>query len=227
MYRGKRLKKYSIPASLKRSPVLVAALAVTLLVTVAGTFAFLVDDDGPVKNQFIPSSVPNKVVEEFDGEVKDNVVIKNEGNIDAYIRAAVVVNWVDKDGNIYGTAPVEGEDGDYSMTWSGLATNGGWAKGLDGFYYYLSRVVPDGTTNVLFTDCKPLVDNTTQTTLNQPEGYSLSVEIVAQSIQADGVDAAGEHPVVLAWGVANGGSVTSVSGSAPDETLVINQATNG
>ena len=33
------------------------------------------------------------------------------------------------------------------------------------------------------------------------DGYTLHVEIVSQSIQAEGTDAVGVKPVVLAWGV--------------------------
>ena len=47
---------------------------------------------------------------------------------------------------------------------------------------------------MLFTDCAPVAANV-------PEGYSLSVEILAQTIQADGVDAKGNKPIELAWGV--------------------------
>ena len=51
-----------------------------------------------------------------------------------------------------------------------------------------------------------------------PTGYALSVEIITQTIQADGVDSNGEKTVVLAWGIQNGGSVT---GFLNDETTGI------
>ena len=44
----------------------------------------------------------------------------------------------------------------------------------------------------------------------EKDGYTLHVEIVSQSIQAEGTNAKGEKPVQLAWGVTiEDGSVTA------------------
>lgn len=193
MYRGRRVKRT------RKMTALLASLVLLLGVSVAGVVAFLVDSDGPVVNTFTPSSVPPEVVEEFDGEVKNDVQIQNNGNIDAHIRVSVVANWVKKDaqGNatddIDGSVPAPAEDTDYTLTWSGV-TAGTWKKGSDGYYYYVGRVAPGEKTSVLFTGCKPVDGKVTAE-------RTLSVEIITESIQADG-ESGGKTPVELAWGAA-------------------------
>ena len=183
MYQGKRMKKS------KKTMTLLASLVLVLGIVVAGTVAFLVTNTNPVVNTFTPSRVPNKVVETFDGNVKSDVKIKNEGDISAYIRVAVIANWV-KDGEIYGEQPVLGRD----YTISPETVGNGWVKSGD--YYYYTQSVPKGeTTDVLFDSIAPEEGKA-------PAGYSLSIEILSQSIQAKGKDSAtGKTPVMIAWGV--------------------------
>ena len=198
-----------------KAVILLASLAVLLMVGVTGTLAYLTAQPAPVINTFTPGNVDPSINETFDGTTKTNVSIKNEGNVNAYIRAAIVVTWVKKNGDsydVYSSRPVENTD--YQIT--GIDSN--WVKGSDGYFYYKVPVAASASTNDLFTECKPLVKTDTKKTQNQPEGYTLSVEILGQAIQADGVDSNGDKPVVLAWGTANGGSVKSVGN---DGTLSI------
>lgn len=169
--------------SMKKTLLIVAAVAALLAVAVGSTIAFLVDNDGPIVNTFKPSKVPSEVVEDFKGNVKKEVKIKNKGNIDAYIRAAVVFTWQNDKGEVYPETPVEGTD--YSITW----TKDDWFEGSDGFYYYKNKVAPSGTTKVLFTDCKPLE-------AAPADGYTLHVEIIGSAIQAEP-----DSAVKSAWSV--------------------------
>lgn len=182
MYQGKHVKKTNKPAALA------ASLVLALVVAVGGTLAFLSTNTEDVVNTFTPASVPPEIHEKFDGKTKSEVKIENTGEVDAYIRAAVVITWVDDEGNVYGELPKEGTD--YSISWE----LDGWKK--HGDYYYYTEVVPatDGQnfTGVLIKEIKQLKEKT---------GYELSVEILAQSIQADGVTSDGKKPVVDAWGV--------------------------
>ena len=175
---GKRVMK-------TKQPVALVALLVLLCCTVAGTLAYLVDSTDPVTNTFTPASVSTEVNEDFDGITKSNVTIKNTGNIDAYIRATVVVNWAsDKEvGVVSGTAPKEGTD--YTIEWTML----NWIKVGD-YYYYTQKVAANGATEQLFTNCK-LLDGA-----NVPDGYHLQVTILADGIQSEPADA-----VTQAWGV--------------------------
>lgn len=198
-----------------KAVILLASLAVLLMVGVTGTLAYLTAQPAPVINTFTPGNVDPSINETFDGTTKENVSITNEGNVNAYIRAAIVVTWVKEtnDGyEVYSSIPMEYADAtddikaDYQIT--GIDSN--WIKGSDGYFYYKVPVAASASTNYLFTECKPLVETDTKKTPNQPEGYTLSVEILGQAIQADGVDSTGVKPVVLAWGTNNGGSVVSV-----------------
>ena len=90
---GKRVMK-------TKKTVALVALLVLLCCTVAGTVAYLVTSTDPVTNTFTPASVTTEVEEEFDGTTKSDVQIKNTGDIDAYIRAAIIINWADKQGII-------------------------------------------------------------------------------------------------------------------------------
>lgn len=201
----------------KKAMALLTSMVLLVIGVTAGTIAFLTAQSDPVVNTFTPGRVPNEVVEEFENGVKNNVQIQNNGNVDAYIRAAVVVTWAELDdegnatGNVYHTVPVEGTD--YTVNWS----KEDWVPGADGFYYYTRRVAPQDVTGILFTECKPLYQEGTNASPNQPEGYVLSVEIMGQSIQADGLDSADNAPVIVSWGVPKG-SVESVNA---DGSLVI------
>lgn len=167
----------------QKPSVLLVALVLLLGAVVGTTIGYLFTNTDSITNTFTPSSVTVTITEKFEDNVKNDVQVKNTGDVDAYIRVAVVVTWQDKDGNIYPTAPVEGTD--YTVSYPG----NGWVKHTDGFYYYTSAVAPEASTGILLTDCQPVEDKT-------PDGYHLVVEILASAIQAKP-----ENAVADAWGV--------------------------
>ena len=171
----------------KKVILLAVSLMLILSAAIGGTVAYLIDQTGSITNTFTPAKVTPEVKEDFGNNVKNNVQITNKGDIPAYIRVKVVVTWKDAQGNVYGTAPKAGED----YTWTMLENSKWFSKG--GFYYYSEPVPAGETTNVLFTDCK-LKDD-----VKAPEGYSLSVDIHAQAIQAEPTTA-----VTSAWSVTVG-----------------------
>ena len=189
--------------------IVVTALALLLFVTVGSTLAYIFTKTEPVENKFDPSKVSCAVVENGNDPVssgnvpvssKKNVQIKNTGDTDAYIRVAVVINWMSEDGTkVWATKPVkstDGTDGDYTISY---AENTGWEKGSDGYYYYKNSVVPNGgVTEILITEAKVLKEA-------PQEGYYLSIEIVASAIQAKPTSV-----VTSQWGVtvANDGSIS-------------------
>lgn len=151
---------------------LLASLLLILGVIVGGTIAFLADRSGDVINTFTPSQVTTEVTEVIDGTTKSNVQIKNTGDTEAWIRAAVVVTWQDAAGNVYGKKPVEGTD--YS-----ILCGTGWRLGEDGFYYWLSSVAAGSETGNLIDSC------TTAKTITEGETtYYLAVEIIGSGIQS-------------------------------------------
>ncbi len=166
-----------------------SALAVCLLLTamlaIGGTLAYLFTQSDAVVNTFKPVTPDITVDEEFEGNVKKNVAIKNTGEVDSYIRAKVVITWQNADGEVYPLTPTVDNpatsevDGDYTITWSVSDTvvKDVWTKGSDGFYYYTSAVPVGGSTAALFTDATPL-------RACADENYTLHIEILSQSIQS-------------------------------------------
>jgi len=208
MYKGKHLK----PSSSRKKPVLLlTSLILLVTLSVSGTLAYLIASTSSVKNTFSAATVPIQVNEVVTDGVKNDVTIENIGSADAYIRAAVVANWVStEDNSVYGamiqacTDPTcdHGTCGkDYAISW----TQENWEEFPlgSGYYYYTEKVSPDQSTEELFTGCEPITTK---------DGYTLSVEVLAQSIQADGQDSDGNTPVELAWGV----TISSSGVSAAD-----------
>lgn len=174
---------------------LVLLLAVLSLIT--GTVAaYLAVSSNEIRNTFSAESQADPVVSEtFSRTKKENVRVQvGDPGYAVYVRAAIVVNWKNIEGDqekVWGVAP---QAGDYTLT-----LGDGWEKGADGFYYHLEPVASGGSTGVLIEECSPIAQ--------APEaGYTLSVEIITQTIQALGTTDDGEMPAVQnAWGVGVGG----------------------
>lgn len=190
---GKSIKRKSCKTAAKRRQSLAITLSVVLLVYMAigGTLAYLVIRTASLENTFVPASVTCSV--NVNG---DEMAVQNTGNVDAYIRAAIVVNWTETNGDaVYGLAP---DADDYAVAIN-ASTN--WEDAqpwyLDtstGFYYYKLPVASLATTPLLVTDITVLG--------TPPAGYALSVEVVAEAIQADGDTDVGSIPAVEdAWKV--------------------------
>lgn len=127
---------------------LLLALALLLVGTVGGTVAYLVAQADPVTNEFLPSQVTCRVEEQFNDEktAKTEAVVRNTGDIPAYIRVAVVANTIDGDGNITGMATLP----------AGWLNGTAWTEGSDGYYYYNGVVQPGDTTSNLLKTNIPL-----------------------------------------------------------------------
>lgn len=162
----------------KKSLLLVAGIVLMLTIAIGGTIAYLVANTESITNTFEPGKVPITIGENtFDGKTKSSVYVVNNGNVLAYIRAKIIVTWKDVQGNVSGT-PVKSSD--YAMI-----IGDDWDRGTDGFYYYKYRVGAGDPTTNLINSC------TKAAGANQPAGYDLSVEIIAESIQAEGMGATG------------------------------------
>ena len=162
----------------KKPLTLFVALVLLLTLAVGGSLAWLVSNDD-VTNSMVPGQVPIEIDEVINGTTKTSITIQNTGNIDAYIRVAVVANKVDKDGNItVGTAPE-------------LKLGADWQKLEDGYYYYKGVVAPKASTESLgsidFTDAE--------------------VNILAESIQVLGGVTGDGNASVDAWKASFNGSV--------------------
>ena len=169
-------------ASRRQSLVLVASILLILAISVGGTLAYLATQTGSVTNTFTPTSVETDIKEENSGNVKKNVTVTNTGSTDAYVRAAIVVTWINDAGEVYPQAPVLGTN--YTMDLN--KADDAW-KEYGGYYYWHAPVAGGRETGVLINSAEP--------TGAAPEGYYLSIEILSQAIQATPNAA-----VIDAWG---------------------------
>lgn len=190
----KHLKKHR-PGRAK-ALLLIASLAVLLTATVGSTAAWLVSKPAAVENNFVPGEVACKVLEDFGKGsgtyVKSNVRVKNTGNTDAYIRVLLVFTWKDKDGNIFSNKPQEGKD--YQINMDNMYLTDWIMQKSDAgvYFYYKKRVAPSAETGKLIESLYQITDVT------GPENgtYKLSVDILADAVQADPPEAVAES-----WGV--------------------------
>lgn len=164
-------------ASKKRIILIISVIVVAIAIAACGTLAWLTYRANPEVNSFETGDIACQVVETFTNDVKTDVKVQNIGNADAYVRAALVINWVDEDGNVYGSAPVENSD--YTIQ---LDTEN-WFKASDGYYYCKAKVAPGNESAVLINRCQK------SDGAIAPEGYHLQVKVIASAIQADPAEA--------------------------------------
>jgi len=179
MNQGNHFNENSKPSvRTNKAAVLIIAVLLLLGAAVGSTVAFLTTKTKPVENSFEYAKVSCEVTGS-----KENVQIKNTGDIPVYVRATYIITWRDADGNIVPTP-----DG-YSYDLTGVTETTKWVPGKNGYYYYTEPVAPNGgqTEGSLLT-C---------TTKQPADGkYSLHVEVIAESIQSEPIDAIQE-----AWGI--------------------------
>ena len=195
MYQGKHYQKNEHVEKRSRAKKPLAALVALVLIigaVVGGTLAYLAARTDAIVNTFNPAKVDITVEENFNGSTKKDVKIKNNGDTEVYIRATYVVTWKDAAENVYPEQPQPGVD--YTIS---LNPKQDWFC-YNGYYYYTAPVAPLASTGVDL--CTPVVGRA-------PEGYTLSVNVLASAIQSVPAEAVGQ-----AWGVSIApGSVTAYS----------------
>lgn len=174
------MKKIVMNYSRKQTTVLILATALLISLTIVGVIAFLTENTDTLTNTFVPAKVTCSVEETVVDNKKSSVMIKNTGDVDAYIRVAVVANTVNADGHVIGNP----EDmANY------LATDS-WTQGEDGYYYYNQRVQAG--------------DSTAELLKNEISLEELSVTILAEAIQADGMQGVYEAKEAFIYAAENG-----------------------
>ena len=197
MYQGKHYQKNEHVEKRSRAKKPLAALVALVLIigaVVGGTLAYLAARTDAIVNTFNPAKVDIMVEEDFKGSTKKDVKITNTGDTEVYIRATYVVTWKDAAENVYPEQPQPGVD--YTIS---LNPKQDWFC-YNGYYYYTAPVAPRASTGVLIDLCTPVAGRA-------PEGYTLSVNVLASAIQSVPAEAVGQ-----AWGVSIApGSVTAYS----------------
>lgn len=175
--KGRNSKK---PLLLLLSLVLVVALAV------GGTLAWLTAQTDPVVNTFTAGTGGTNIEEEVTETEKKSVIVENKGNVDMYVRVKFVINRIDEQGNVLGSADVTPQ----------LTSD--WQLFNDGCYYY-KGILGAGkqTQNILDASI----------TLKDQDGNLYEVNVMAQTIQVGG------GAVEDAWGMTYaGGTWTAAQG---------------
>lgn len=152
-----------------RKAALILSLCLIFALAVGTTFALLKANTAPVTNTFKAATSGTHVDVEDSGNEKTGIFVKNEGTATSYVRVKLVMNWVDKSGNV-SAEPV-------NITVRYDTTN--WFE-QDGIYYYKTPVGPNMTTDNLLQANSPI----TEPTEGKPEGCHLEVTVLAESIQA-------------------------------------------
>ena len=157
----------------KRAVVLLVSLVAILTIAVGATLAIVFTGTGTLQNIFAPAKVTCDVQNGTNG-----ATVKNTGDTAAYIRVAVVANWV-ADGKIYIQQP--------SIT---IAPDNGWVL-HEGYYYYTQPVAVGGQTPVL-----KITEPASTTLTVDGVTYSLKIQVLASAVQATPANV-----VTSAWGV--------------------------
>lgn len=161
-----------------RKAALILSLCLIFALAVGTTLAYLKANTSPVTNTFTAAKSDIKIDENVENGEKSSIQVENIGTATSYVRVKLVMNWVDKSGNVVsgGNLPeVTLNEPDWFMK--------------DGIYYYTKPVAPTGQTS-------NLLDGNPITQPNAPEGCHLEVTVLAESIQA-----APSKAVTDSWGV--------------------------
>ena len=169
---------------MKRKITWVALICVAVLLASIGSVGAYMRKQTAVKeNVFVASVVDCAVEEIFTYNQKEEITVKNTGNIDAYIRLRFVTYWIDANGEIlFEASPSLEVNYDKSI----------WTE-VDDIYYYNKPVSPQQKTEDLLAGSSviPLRD--------EGEGDNRKrqvVEVFAEAIQSEPLDAMKES-----WGV--------------------------
>lgn len=78
-------------------------------------------------------------------QTKKNIVIKNDGKSPIFIRASIVGNWLNEDGEVIASWDESNPYGTFKSKngFPNSLNNVNWKKGTDGFYYYRKYLLTD------------------------------------------------------------------------------------
>lgn len=188
----RQIKTYSRKPKRRIKPFLIAfCVCILACAAVSGSLAWLISTPGPVVNEFTPGEVTIQVDETFNGTTKQNVRIKNTGNVPAYIRVALVPAWVDDEGNIAAKPASLKLNDDCNIAWGkdGSGYEADWFIGSDGFYYCKTVIEPGASTPILIKSC---------TVKDGEHKYDFELQIIASAVQSLPTSTVGEvWPVVV------------------------------
>lgn len=205
---------------IQKLAVLIASGALVLCVCgVGATYAILKYQTDSKINAFSPGTVSQDIVEnsdptpdssntipyDQDGAVKQ-VEVKNTGNVDAYVRVMLIPGWkangtaVSAGELTFGTAPYHPDGDRIQMGDVVLHLADGWADRwiydeATGYFYCQAPVSPGETTGLLLERV-----TITEGKASEAAWDNLEVQVLSESIQADGGALADAWPAVRRLG---------------------------
>lgn len=177
----------------KRKQVLLVILAVIIITAISSpTIARYIRSSAKTENRFSPArSVTPEIAESFVqgvSTVKKDVSVKvGDTNYPVYVRTGIIFNWRrSSDELLYFVTPVQkptadASAGEYDYTFEWNTDDWEYNK-ADGYYYCKKPIDSGGQTPVLINRCEQLRTFTD----SNGEEYTLSVEIIVQTVQAVG-----------------------------------------
>lgn len=160
--------------------VLLCSIAILLIGMVGGSLAYLFMNTDAVTNTFTAPEIGVTIPENFNGDKKENVKVTNSCDFPVYARATYVVYWLDEEGNVVPTQPVE--DTDYTIS---IGSN--WNKSGD-YWYYNQLLGADKTSTDFIVLCQ-------ETETDNAKAYKLVVDVIGEVVQAEP-----EAAVTELWG---------------------------
>lgn len=147
--------------------------------------------------------------------VKSNIAITNDGNAEIFVRAELVGNWINSNGQILASWR---EDDSYGTFVSSKGSNAklseilddNWQKAADGFYYYKYYVKPrevlkNNMFNTFTLSSKPHDSEGKWEGNVDMQIDALELTILVQAVRADSEKAS----AIAAWGSGNVGFLTN------------------
>jgi len=160
----------------------IIAIVLVLAAAVGITTALLIWRSDKQTSVFKPASSACSVIED-NGSFR----VRNNGDTEMYVRAMINVTWKNDDGEVYAKIqPSEGTD--YEIELNTI----GWFRGNDGYYYCKSPIGIGKDTEALITAYEA-VSAVTADSDAFPNGYTLSVEMIAQTIQSEPAEAVKDY----------------------------------
>jgi len=198
--------------------------AFLLVVGASSVFAYVIIGGGNSEppEAALDTFVPGKVEMEVTS-VQENgeyvFTVRNKDNISAYVRVALVFNWVAADGTVYYEAPKTGYTDYLRGDGASYGDSYDWADGVDGYFYYPAPVAAGSDILARLV----VKDPVTAGVDTAPEGYTFSVTAIAEGIQAKGVDS-NQVPAIESVWKDNNGSGTAVATIGDGGILTIRKA---
>lgn len=178
---------------------LLLGLIMFLTIVSGSVLAYMYKVTDEIDNKFNLPVVSCVIEESFDGTNKNDIKVKNTGDINAYLRVTLVSYWVKKNGSNYDIVGEPSEMPSFELT-------EGWVKSDSSYtYYYMDPIEPENYT-------PNLIKQGTTMSLKAEGEYLQVVDVFAEAIQALGTTDVGDIPAVTdAWGVTldSSGSIVS------------------